>query len=92
MTDDLDLFADLSSARCAYAKMGKRPEGFRFYEMGLMGVPPLFSDTIKFKGAVFREARKGPNKGSRTIRVNFTEREVYVTRTEIALFEAKEAT
>jgi hypothetical protein len=79
---DLDLFADTDYGKRGYAKLKDKPEGFRFYSAERLGKPPMYSDTIKLIGAVFREAKSGVNKGQKVIKVKDTEIEVYVTDDE----------
>jgi hypothetical protein len=74
-----------SFAQAALAKLAPVPEGFRIYYGGSVEVNPPFSGQMRVKGAVFREATRGPNKGRLCIRVHGTERAVTVTPEEIAI-------
>jgi hypothetical protein len=65
---------------------------FRIYEVGWLetGGHPCTWDTLEVKGALFREAKRGPRKGLLCIVVEGTKRTAYVTRSEMKAFEEKE--
>ena len=67
----------------AAKKMGSVPDGFAFYEFGWLGDRPEDFTVMQVRGAVFREAKSGKNKGRRTVIVPGTERTIYVTDQEI---------
>lgn len=83
-----NIFADTPYGKAALKKLAPIEEGFMLFECGWLGSKPSEMTVIKAKGAVFREAKSGKNKGNRAIPVKGTERTVYVTIEEIAKFES----
>lgn len=86
-----DHFADSPFGVLALKKLQKRgplPENFRLFSAGWMGKDPEDWTAMKVIGAVFREAKTGPNKGKLSIMVEGTKREVFVTEDEMQAFEA----
>lgn len=80
MTDmTIDVFANHPSGRAALAKMAPVTDNFRLYEAGIMDS----YGTMLFKGAEFRAAKSGPNKGVLSILVPGTIKSVFVSRSEI---------
>lgn len=77
-----DIFARSPFGQAALKKMGKMPDDFRLYFAGWLGD----SATMEVRGATFREAKKGPNKGKMCIKLPNSDRTVYVTRAEMAEF------
>jgi len=78
-----DVFADQSYGKAALQKMAPTDPNFRLYLAGWLGKKPPF-EVMEVKGAVFRHATRGPNKGKLSIMVPSTTRTVHVTATEIA--------
>lgn len=83
---DVDIFAPLPFGKAALKKLGPVPENFRLYCAGWLGDRPSEWDTMEVKGAEFRAAKTGPNKGRLTIEVPGTRRTVYVSKAEMAEF------
>ena len=71
----------------ALKKMAPVPEGFRLYEAGWIDENPKERTVMQVTGAVFREAKTGPNKGKMTVKVDGTKRTVYVTKDEMREFD-----
>ena len=70
-------------------KLGEIPDGFMFYEWEWIGDNPKQWTIMKVTGAVFREAKSGPRKGERVIKVSRTQQSIYVTSDEINKFKEK---
>lgn len=85
-----DIFAPHPYGKAALKKLGPVPENFRLYEAGWLGDRPQDADVMEVRGAEFREAKSGPNKGKLSIMVKDTKRTVYVTRAEMKEFEDEE--
>lgn len=85
-------FAKELFGRVALKKVGEVDPNFRFYECGWMeaGHPSTW-DTMELRGAVFREATRGPRKGKLCIPIPGTKRTVYVTRAEMDQLEREDA-
>jgi hypothetical protein len=78
-----DIFAEQSYGKAALKKMGDVPATFRLFMAGWLGN----SDTMEVKGAEFRKALSGKNKGMLTVLVKGTGRTAYVTVAEMKMFE-----
>lgn len=79
----VDTFADTTYGQAALAKLGAVPDNFRLYFARFHGRDPLDRSIIEVRGAVFRVAKAGPNKGKLSIMVKGTMRQVFVLRSEI---------
>lgn len=75
-----DAFADLGYGKLALKKIAPTDPNFRLYEAGWMGDR---RDVMFVSGAVFREAKSGPNKGEMTVIVPGTKVTVYLTAQEV---------
>lgn len=87
---EVDIFAENSFGKAALKKMrrhGDLPENFRLYEAGYVEDDPKDFNVMKVRGAVFRRAKTGPNKGNLSIKVPGTERSACVTPEECKEFE-----
>lgn len=78
-----DMMRDYPPSIAAANKIGALADGFAFYAFEWLGDRPEEWDVMKVTGAVFREAKTGPRKGEKCIKVPGTDRTVYVTRAEI---------
>lgn len=78
----VDVFADQSYGKIALQKLAPTDPNFRLYLAGWIENKPPF-EVMEVKGAVFREAKRGPNKGKLSIMVPGTGRKVYVTSAEM---------
>lgn len=87
MDVEVDTFAQTGFGKAALCKMGEVPENFRLYEAGWLGERPEEFSVMEVKGAEFRAAKRGPNKGKLSIIVPGTRRTVYVSREEILAAE-----
>ncbi len=85
-----DLFADMPYGKEALAKIKPTDPNFRLYSAGWLGDFHT-TDTMKVKGAVFRAAKSGPNKGKLCIEVPGTRRTAYVTVAEMDAFRGDRA-
>lgn len=83
---DEDIFAQQPYGKAALQKLGPVAENFRLYSAGWLGEKPKDWDTMEIKGAEFRAAKSGPNKGKLVIEIPGTRRTVYVSRSEMAPF------
>lgn len=87
MTDmTTDLFADHPMGKAAIKKIKPDDPNFRLFMAGWVGDYKT-TDTMEFKGAVFREAKKGKNKGKLCVIVPGTEKHVFVTCADAKEFE-----
>ena len=78
-----DIYSETSYGQVALQKLSPVAEGFMIYECGWLGKKIEEMDVMEVKGAVFREAKKGINKGKRTVMVKGSNRTTYVARAEI---------
>jgi hypothetical protein len=86
-----DVFAEQPYGKLALTKLAPVSENFRLYQAGWLGDKPEEWTVMEVKGAEFREAKSGPNKGKLSILVPDTDRRVFLTRDEIrAASTAKE--
>ena len=86
-----DIFAETPFGKLALEKLAPVSGNFRLFEAGWLGKRPQDWRVMCIKGAEFREAKAGPNKGMLSIPVKGTERSVYLTREEIAAADAEKA-
>ncbi|MDD3575726.1 MAG: hypothetical protein PHT38_02430 [Halothiobacillus sp.] len=77
----------MTYGQAALKKLAPVPEGFRLYEAGWIDENPQKRTVMQVTGAVFREAKTGPNKGKMTVKVDGTKQTVYVTADEMREFE-----
>jgi hypothetical protein len=80
-----DHFADYPHGKAALKKMGEVPENFRLFYAGWLG-DVRNADTMEVRGAEFRRAKAGKNKGKMTIKLPGTERTVYINKNDLAEF------
>lgn len=80
---EADIFLETSFGKAAMKKIGPVGEGFMLYEAGWLGDNPRQRDVMEVKGAIFRVAKTGPNKGKRTVMVKDSRVTVYVTAAEM---------
>jgi hypothetical protein len=85
-----DLFAEQTYGKIALQKMAPVDPNFRLYEAGWMGEGNE-RDIMEVKGALFRPALRGQNKGKLSVIVRETSRKVYVTSQEMDAFDAHQA-
>jgi hypothetical protein len=79
----VDLFAQYPYGKAALKQLGDVPENFRLFEAGWLGKRPEEFRVMEVKGAQYRPAKTGANKGKLTILVQGTTRTAYVTKEEI---------
>ena len=84
---DLYFMNDTHFGKAALSKLSKVPENFRIYEAGWLGSNPSEFTIMEVKGAEFREAKSGPNKGKLKIKLPNTDRIVYITKDEISAYK-----
>lgn len=77
------VFADQKYGKAALQKLAPTDPNFRLYLAGWLGEKPPF-EVMEVRGAVFRHATRGPNKGKLSIRIPGTTRTVHLTAAEIA--------
>lgn len=78
-----DIIGATDFGKAAMRKVGDVPENFRFYEAGWIGDGKSKSNIMEVKGAEFRVAKSGPNKGKLCVKIPDSERKVFVTKEEI---------
>lgn len=84
-----DIFADCTFGKLALQKIASSNVNFRLFEAGWLGSgAPGQRDVMEVKGAEFREALSGKNKGQLSIMVPHTSRSVHVTAREMDEFDA----
>lgn len=88
MCMETDVFAEYSYGKIALRKMGPVDPNFRLYLAGYLGKGNE-RDCMEVKGAVFRHALRGPNKGRLSVMVPGTEKTAYVTADEMRVFDKK---
>lgn len=88
MDNTEDIFADYSYGKVALQKIAPADPNFRLYEAGFLGDKPPF-EIMEVKGAVFREAKNGKNKGKLSIMVPGTSRTAYVTSAEMSAVDGE---
>lgn len=84
MDMETPVFEEHAFGKAALRQLGDVPENFRLYEAGWLGERPEDFRVMEVKGAEFRHAKTGPNKGKLAILVPGTVRTAYVTKDEIA--------
>lgn len=86
-----DMMKSYPPSLAAIKKLDVVPENFAFYEFGWLGDKPEEWTVMEVKGAVFRAAKSGKNKGELSIKVPDTDRTIYVTAQEIEIERPEEA-
>ena len=85
----MSMLEDLQSsemAALAKTKFANTPENFLIYAFEWLGDTQTDNCIMKITGAVFREAKSGPRKGQRVIKVDDTDQMVFFTPKEIEVF------
>jgi hypothetical protein len=84
-------FAKESYGQIALQKMGQTDPNFILYEAGCLetGGAPCTWDVFEVKGALFREAKRGPRKGEVCVMVKGTKQTAYVTKAEMKAWEER---
>lgn len=77
-----DIFANCAYGKAALKKLGNVPANFRLYEAGWLGKHPA-REVMEVIGAEFRAAKSGPDAGKLSVKVEGSDRTVYVTKAEI---------
>ena len=90
MDMEIDIFADLSFGKIALSKMTPVPPNFRLYYARWLDEKPEDRKIMQVKGAEYRAAKSGQNKGKLSIRVPGTTRSVYVTADEMRALDSKQ--
>jgi hypothetical protein len=86
------LFEDTDYGKVAIEKIKPTDPNFRLYYAGWLGKNGE-ADVMEIRGAVFRQAKSGPNKGRLCMIVRGSEKTVYVTVAEMdAMAKQKEPT
>lgn len=78
---------DTSYGKAALKKMGEVPENFFIYQAGWLEDNPKDFDTMEVKGAVFRAALRGKNKGKICVMVKGTEKTVFIQSKDMERFK-----
>ena len=93
MSDEMhDMMQTYPPSVASTLKAGELPEGFAWYLFDILFDHSLAgkskpSGMMRVTGAVFREAKKGSNKGKKVVRVAGTVVSVLVNKTDIAQAE-----
>jgi hypothetical protein len=84
-------FAKKTYGQVALQKIAPTDPDFLLYAVGWLetGAHPSTWDVMEVKGAVFREAKRGPRKGQKCIIVPGSKRTAYVTKAEMKAWEEK---
>ncbi len=78
------IFESTDYGKAALLKFGDCPDNFRIFEAGMIDDNSKVDNGIMFvKGACFRVAKSGPNKGKLSILIPNTTLKTFVTREEI---------
>lgn len=83
MTMESDIFAQHSFGKAALKKLDPVPENFRLFSAAWIGGAHKKRTVMQVRGAEFRAAKSGPNKGRLCLRVPGTPRSVRVTVEEM---------
>lgn len=83
MDMEQDIFAEQTYGKAALSKLAPVSKNFRLYYAGWLGKRPEDWKEMEVKGAEFRIAKSGPNKGKLSILVPGTRRSVRVTKAEM---------
>lgn len=86
-----DMMAEMSYGKAALHKLATTTANFRLYEAEWLGDKPSEWTVMKVTGAEFREAKTGANKGKLSVMVKGSKRTAYVTKEEMAAFDASNA-
>ncbi len=78
-----DVFGGTPMGKVAMVKFGKVSDTFRIYEMGWLEERPEDFNYMDAKGADFRRAKTGKNKGKLSIMIPGSIRKVIITKEEI---------
>lgn len=78
---------EMAYVKAAVKKLGDVPENFFIYKLAWMG----FGEAafMQLTGAVFREAKKGKNKGEMCIAIKGSEKVTHMTHEEIDIAEVR---
>lgn len=77
-----DPFGSMAFGKAALEKIKPTDPNFYLYEAGWVS-----DDTMEVNGAVFREAKSGPNKGKLVMLVKGSEKKAFVTAEEMRKFK-----
>ena len=83
MDMEKDVFAEQPYGKAALQKLAPVQENFRLYFAGWLGDDTRDMSVMEVRGAEFRAAKSGRNKGKLSIMVPGTKRTVYVTKSEM---------
>lgn len=89
MDMQVSIFAGMSYGVIALQKLAPVHPNFRLYAVAWLGDKPSEWTVMEVKGAEFREAKSGSNKGKLSILVKGTTRTAYVTQKEMDEYEAQ---
>lgn len=84
-----DILATTTFGKLALQKLAPVAEGFMLYEASWLGKKPEDWSVMEVKGAQFRNAKTGKNKGKPTIMIKGTQRTAHVTKEEMRADEDK---
>lgn len=84
-----DLFAEYTFGKIALKKIASTEPNFRLFLAGWIGKCNQ-REVMEVRGAIFREAQRGQNKGQLSIMVPKTSRTVYITADEMQVFDDAE--
>jgi hypothetical protein len=81
-------FDEQDYGRAARSRLKDVHENFRWYISEVVGEDE--ATAIKLTGAVFREAKRGPNKGKLSIIVKDTQRVAVVSRADVEAYKKEQ--
>ncbi len=92
MTADMRnaIYHQMDFGQLALQKLGHTDQNFRLYLAGIKPEPPKEWTHMEVVGAVFREPKTGPNKGTLSLMVPGTRKSVKLTRSELAAYRASQ--
>lgn len=88
MTADMRnaIYHQMDFGQLALQKLGQTDPNFRLYLAGIKPEPPKEWTHMEVVGAVFREPKTGPNKGTLSLMVPGTRKSVKLSRNELAAY------
>ncbi|WP_287919133.1 hypothetical protein [Comamonas sp.] len=92
MTADMRnaIYHQMDFGQLALQKLGQLDPNFRLYLAGIKPEPPKEWTHMEVVGAVFREPKSGPNKGTLSMMVPGTRKSVKLSRSELTEYRANQ--
>lgn len=92
MTADMRnaIYHQMDFGQLALQKLGQTDPNFRLYLAGIKPEPPKEWTHMEVVGAVYREPKTGPNKGTLSLMVPGTRKSVKLSRSELDAYRASQ--